>query len=333
MGKPAPPSALPLRFASTSVSPHQSLSSTVGDGLGDGDPLLPNSDPFSPGPPSPDGMPSDSGNDRPGSPPLGVDDNSPAPDARVPPPIINVSHLTVRAGKKVIVNDVSLDILDRQVTAIIGPSGCGKTTFIRTLNRMSEVSPGLTVTGSVKYRGQEVYARAVNPVLLRQRIGMVFQRPTVFPMSIYENVAFGLRLNREDEDTVERKVLESLRRAALLSELQDNLDRSALTLSGGQQQRLCIARALAVSPRVLLMDEPTASLDPSATQKVEDLLYELKQEYAVVIVTHNMQQAARVADRTAFLYQGRLVEYDRTKKLFENPREKLTESYVTGRFG
>ncbi len=248
-------------------------------------------------------------------------------------PLISVKDLWVWAGKKPILSGISLDFNDREVTALIGPSGCGKTTFIRTLNRMSDVSPGLRVKGLIQYKGQDIHSRSVNPVLLRQRVGMVFQRSTVFPMSIFDNVAFGLRLIRERRDVISERVTESLRRAGLYEELKDNLNRSALTLSGGQQQRLCIARALAVNPRVLLLDEPTSSLDPSATQKVEDLLFELKREYAVVIVTHNMQQAARVADRTAFLYQGKLVEFDETKRLFENPREKLTESYVTGRFG
>ncbi len=269
----------------------------------------------------------------PPSPSLGAGSSPWASPATRPPSVITVRELWVWAGKKAILSDIDLDFAEREVTAIIGPSGCGKTTLIRTLNRMTEVSPGLKVRGSIQYKGQDIYARAVNPVLLRQRVGMVFQRPTVFPLSVFENVAFGLRLNRESRDVVETKVVDSLKRAGLYEELKDNLHRSALTLSGGQQQRLCIARALAVNPRVLLLDEPTSSLDPSATQKVEDLLFELKREYAVIIVTHNMQQAARVADRTAFLYQGKLIEVDETKRLFENPREKLTESYVTGRFG
>ncbi len=249
------------------------------------------------------------------------------------PPVVATEHLVVRSRERVILNDVSLAFPDRDVTAIIGPSGCGKTTFIRTLNRMTEVGSGLMVRGRVLYRGQDIYAKTVNPVIVRQRIGMVFQRPVVFPMSIFENVAFGLRINRVDEATVERTVEDSLRRAGLWTEIGDDLDRPALTLSGGQQQRLCIARALAVEPRVLLMDEPTASLDPVAAQKVESLLFELRQNYAVIIVTHNLQQAARVATRTAFLYEGRMIEYDETKRLFESPREKLTENYVTGRFG
>ncbi len=222
---------------------------------------------------------------------------------------------------------------DREVTAIIGPSGCGKTTFIRTLNRMVEMSSGLRIEGSVRYREQEIYGARIDPVQVRRRIGMVFQRPVVFPQSIYENVAFGLRLDRAPPEEVDAAVVRSLQRAALWEEVRGILKRPAFELSGGQQQRLCIARALAVDPRVLLMDEPTASLDPAGTQRIEDLLFELKREYAVVIVTHNMQQAARVADRTAFFFGGRLVEVDDTKRLFEAPRDPLTEQYITGRFG
>ncbi len=255
-------------------------------------------------------------------------------EAPVPHPVLlAVRHLFVRAPKRVLLDDISLELNDREVTAIIGPSGCGKTTFIRTLNRMVEVSPGLRVEGSVRYKGQEIYGAGIDPVQVRRRIGMVFQRPIVFPMSIYENVAFGLRLEGTDEDEVEATVERSLKRAGLWREVGDSLEAPALQLSGGQQQRLCIARALATGPRVLLMDEPTASLDPVGTQKIEDLLFELKHEYSVVIVTHNMQQAARVADRTAFFYGGKLVEVDETARLFETPRERLTEQYITGRFG
>ena len=248
-------------------------------------------------------------------------------------PVLSVEHLSVHAPTRPILTDISLEFPDRDVTGIIGPSGCGKTTFIRTLNRMIDTSPGLRVEGRVRYRGQDIYDRAVNPVLVRQRIGMVFQRPTVFPMSIYENVAFGLRLLRTDEETVEAVVRRSLTRAGLWDEIGGNLDQPALELSGGQQQRLCIARALAIEPRVLLFDEPTSSLDPIAAQKVEELFVELKQDYAVIIVTHNLQQAARVASRTAFLYQGRLIEFGPTEDLFERPKERLTQEYITGRFG
>lgn len=247
--------------------------------------------------------------------------------------MLSVSHLTVRAPSREILSDITIDFTDKDVTGIIGPSGCGKTTFIRTLNRMIETSPGLKVSGAVLYRGQNIYDRAVNPVLVRQRIGMVFQRPTVFPMSIYENVAFGLRLLRTEEATVEEVVHRSLTRAGLWDEIGGDVDQSALELSGGQQQRLCIARALAIEPKVLLFDEPTSSLDPIAAQRVEELFSELKKDYAVIIVTHNLQQASRVASRTAFLYQGRLVEYGITEELFERPKERLTQEYVTGRFG
>lgn len=249
------------------------------------------------------------------------------------PPVLKVEHLTVRAPNRVILSDISLDFADKEVTGIIGPSGCGKTTLIRTLNRMTETSRNLTVEGSVRYRGQDIYSPAVNPVLVRQRIGMVFQRPAVFPLSIYENVAFGLRLLRTDEDTVERTVVRSLRRAALWDELDGDLRRPGLELSGGQQQRLCIARAIAIEPQVLLLDEPTSALDPIAAQKVEELLGELKTDFAVIIVTHNLQQAARVAGRTAFLYQGRLIEEGPTEEFFERPKERLSQEYITGRFG
>jgi phosphate transport system ATP-binding protein len=247
--------------------------------------------------------------------------------------VLSVEHLSVRAPDKTILDDINLDFPDKQVTGIIGPSGCGKTTFIRTLNRMIDTSPGLAVEGTVRYRGQDIYGPKVNPVLVRQRIGMVFQRPTVFPMSIYENVAFGLRLLRTEEAEVKEIVARSLTRSGLWSEINQDPHRPALDLSGGQQQRLCIARALAIEPRVLLFDEPTSSLDPIAAQKVEELFLELRSDYAVIIVTHNLQQAARVANQTAFLYQGRLVEFGPTEDLFERPKERLTQEYITGRFG
>ncbi len=228
---------------------------------------------------------------------------------------------------------MTLDAPDRTLMAVIGPSGCGKTTFLRSLNRMVELSHGLRVEGSVTYLGQDIYDSRVDPVLVRRRIGMVFQRPTVFPMSIYENVAFGLRLDRAPEAEVETSVVNALKRAGLWDEVKDDIDRSALALSGGQQQRLCIARALAVSPKVLLLDEPTSSLDPAATQKIEGTLQELREEMTIVLVTHNVAQAGRVADRTAYFYQGRLIEVGPTADLFENPKDPLTEEYLTGRFG
>jgi phosphate transport system ATP-binding protein len=247
--------------------------------------------------------------------------------------VMEARHVTVRSPTRNILTDVSLDIPDKQVTAIIGPSGCGKTTFVRTLNRMIETTPQLKVEGAILYRGQNIYDRSVNPVIVRQRIGMVFQRPVVFPMSIYENVAFGLRLNREDEDTVERTVRHSIERAALSKEFADDLDQPALNLSGGQQQRVCIARALAVNPSVLLLDEPTSSLDPMATRTIEATLRGLASQIAVVLVTHNIAQAARVSQETAFMYEGRLVEAGPTQALFERPKDPLTDEYLTGRIG
>lgn len=247
--------------------------------------------------------------------------------------ILDVEHLYVRAGAKVILSDVTVAIPRGRVVAVIGPSGCGKTTFLRTLNRMTELSPGLRVTGTIRYQGRNIYDPKVNPVLVRRRIGMVFQRPAVFPTSIYENVAFALRLEGADEDEVERTVQTSLRRAGLWDEVRDNLDRAALSLSGGQQQRLCIARALAAHARVLLMDEPTSSLDPMATQKIESMLRDLQGDLTVVIVTHNIAQAARASDYTAYFYQGKLIEVGRTAELFEAPKQALTEEYITGRFG
>ena len=249
------------------------------------------------------------------------------------PSVITTEHLHVFARDKPILRDITLAIPVGKVTAVIGPSGCGKTTFIRTLNRMVELTPGLRVQGSVRYLGRDIYAPDVAPVMVRRRIGMVFQRPTVFPMSIYENVAFGLRLEGADTEETDRTVVASLRRAGLWDEVKDDLQRPALSLSGGQQQRLCIARALAVNPRVLLLDEATASLDPIATQKIEEMVRELKGEVSIVIVTHNIAQAARASDVTVYLHQGRLIEMGPTAQMFEAPREKLTEEYITGRFG
>ena len=229
---------------------------------------------------------------------------------------------------------ISLAIPENSVTALIGPSGCGKSTFLRCLNRMNDIIPDTTVEGSVLLDGKDIYERDVDVVDLRRRVGMVFQKSNPFPKSIFENVAYGLRINR----TVRRselagRVEKSLRGAALWDEVKDRLDSPALGLSGGQQQRLCIARALAIEPEVILMDEPASALDPIATQKVEELIYHLKSQYTIVLVTHSMQQAARVSDRTAFFMLGRLVEYDRTDKIFTNPGEKITEDYITGRFG
>jgi phosphate transport system ATP-binding protein len=248
---------------------------------------------------------------------------------------ITTRRLTVRFGQTEAVRAVDLEIPARSVTAIIGPSGCGKTTFLRALNRMHDFVPGASVTGSVLLGDQDIYGNGITPVELRTRVGMVFQKPNPFPtMSIRDNITFapkrhGLARGSALDDLVERV----LRRAALWDEVRDRLSHSATSLSGGQQQRLCIARALAVQPEALLMDEPASALDPTATQKIEDLIYELKEHYTIAIVTHNMQQAARVSDRTAFFYMGHLVEVGQTKTLFTNPREEQTEAYITGRFG
>ena len=261
----------------------------------------------------------------------------PASGTDAVPTRVLVERLTASFGTAAAVRDVSLRFLDEHVTAIIGPSGCGKSTLLRCLNRMHETIPGARVEGRVLLDGQDIYARGINPVALRKHIGMVFQRPTPFPtMSIRDNVAAGLKVRaggmpprREVDEIVER----ALRRSALWDEVGGRLRDSALGLSGGQQQRLCIARALATDPDVLLLDEPTASLDPISTQKVEELVYELRSEICVIIVTHNMQQAARVSDRTAFMLGGQLVEVDDTRRIFTNPSDERTEAYITGRFG
>ena len=247
---------------------------------------------------------------------------------------IEVRDFNFYYGESKVLHDIALDVPEKQVTAFIGPSGCGKSTFLRSINRMNDIIPGARVEGLIAIGGQNLYAPSVDVVSLRRRVGMVFQKSNPFPKSIYENVAYGLRIagigdRRVLDETVER----SLQRAALWDEVKDRLGASALALSGGQQQRLCIARALAVDPEVLLMDEPASALDPIATQKIEELVYELKDNYTIVIVTHNMQQAARVSDRTAFFMLGKLVEYDETRTIFMNPKQKLTEDYITGRFG
>jgi phosphate transport system ATP-binding protein len=230
--------------------------------------------------------------------------------------------------------DINLDIQKNRVTALIGPSGCGKSTFLRSLNRMNDIIPGTRVEGLVSLDSQDIYDRNVDVVDLRRRIGMVFQKSNPFPKSLFENVAYGLRINGErDRGKIAHQVEASLKNAALWNEVKDRLETSAMELSGGQQQRLCIARALAVQPEVILMDEPASALDPIATQKIEELIFQLKNEYTIVIVTHNMQQAARVSDFTAFFYLGELIEFDVTDKIFTNPSQKKTEDYVTGRFG
>jgi len=255
--------------------------------------------------------------------------------AALTPVKITAEQLSFYYGRKRALEDVSLNIHANRVTAFIGPSGCGKSTFLRTLNRMNDIILGTRVEGSVTLDGLDIYGPSTDVVELRRRVGMVFQKSNPFPKSIFENVAYGLRVNgmvgsrTELQDRVER----SLRAAALWEEISDRLHEPALALSGGQQQRLCIARALAVEPDVLLMDEPASALDPIATQRIEELIHELKRTYTIVIVTHNMQQAARVSDTTAFFWLGRLIECDRTDKIFTAPGEKLTEDYVTGRFG
>jgi phosphate transport system ATP-binding protein len=248
-------------------------------------------------------------------------------------------HLVARGfglhyGSHEALRDITLDIPEHRVTAIIGPSGCGKSTLLRSFNRMNDLIPGVRTSGTLRVGALDVNAPGTDVVSLRRRVGMVFQRPNPFPQSVYDNVAFGLRLlGLRKRSELSERVEAGLRRAALWEEVKDRLDRSALQLSGGQQQRLCIARCLAVEPEVLLMDEPASALDPTSTARVEELVLELKGRYTIVVVTHNMQQAARISDRTAFLMQGRLVEDDDTRRMFTSPREKLTEDYITGRFG
>jgi phosphate transport system ATP-binding protein len=248
--------------------------------------------------------------------------------------ILQADKLNLWYGQNHALHDVDISIPEHEITALIGPSGCGKSTFLRTLNRMNDLNPSVKITGEVRYRGENMYDSTVDPTWLRKRVGMVFQKANPFPMSIYDNVAYGprthgIRARTKLDEIVER----SLRSAAIWDEVKDRLKKSALGLSGGQQQRLCIARALAVEPEVLLMDESTSALDPVSTSKIEDLASELKNKYTVVMVTHNMQQAARVSDHTAFFLLGELVEFGRTEQLFSNPADPRTEDYITGRFG
>jgi phosphate transport system ATP-binding protein len=248
---------------------------------------------------------------------------------------IAVAGLKFFYGRAQALQDISLEIPERMVMAFIGPSGCGKTTFLRTLNRMNDVIPGTRVEGKVSMDGQDIYAPGADVVELRRKVGMVFQKSNPFPKSIFDNVAYGLKINRLTSNRVELegRVEQALQDAALWSEVKDRLNSSALGLSGGQQQRLCIARALAICPDVILMDEPASALDPIATSKIEELIVDLKKQYTIVIVTHNMQQAARVSDLTAFFLLGKLIEVNTTEKMFTAPNEKLTEDYITGRFG
>ena len=259
--------------------------------------------------------------------------SAPAQNA-TPATKLTVRELCVYYGEKKGVGPVSMDVAEKHVTAFIGPSGCGKSTFLRALNRMNELIPTCRMTGEVKLDGETIYGPGVDPVTVRRRIGMVFQRSNPFPKSIVENVAYGLRIGGlKDEREIAMRVERALQQAALWDEVKDRLEDNALGLSGGQQQRLCIARALAVEPEVLLMDEPASALDPIATAHIEELINEISSEYTVAIVTHNMQQAARVADFTAFFYMGELVEFDRTDVLFTKPSNPRTEDYITGRFG
>ena len=247
---------------------------------------------------------------------------------------IELKDVNLSYGSNHVLHDINMDIGERMVTAFIGPSGCGKSTLLRCLNRMNDLIDDTSVTGSIKVTGQDIYAPTTDVINVRRRIGMVFQKSNPFPKSIYENVVYGLRIaGIKDKPTLDAACERSLQGAALWDEVKDRLQESGLSLSGGQQQRLCIARAIAVEPEIVLMDEPCSALDPIATLKIEELIYTLKDHYTIVIVTHNLQQAARVSDRTAFFWLGRLVEYERTPQMFTNPREKLTEDYITGRFG
>ena len=257
------------------------------------------------------------------------------PEAAASEAKISVRDLNFFYGRAPALYDISLNVPERVVMAFIGPSGCGKSTFLRTLNRMNDTIPGTRVEGSVTIDGRDIYAPGTDVVELRRKVGMVFQKSNPFPKSIFDNVAYGVRINRmaSSKTDMNERVEKALADAALWPEVKDRLKSSALGLSGGQQQRLCIARALAVRPEVILMDEPASALDPIATQKIEELIFELKKEYTIVIVTHNMQQAARVSDFTAFFWLGKLIEIHDTERIFTNPEQKLTEDYITGRFG
>lgn len=247
---------------------------------------------------------------------------------------IEVRNLNVFYDDFQAIKDISMNISEKSITAFIGPSGCGKSTLLRMFNRMNDFIDGFRREGTIRIDGKNIYDSSVNVEELRKQVGMVFQKPNPFPKTIFENVAYGLKIQGiTDKEYIEEQVVESLKQATLYEELNGNLKKQALTLSGGQQQRLCIARALAVKPTVLLMDEPTSALDPISTSKIEELIHKLKRHYTIVIVTHNMQQAGRVSDKTAFLYMGKLIEYGSTNKIFTNPDEERTENYITGRFG
>ena len=248
--------------------------------------------------------------------------------------ILSVKDLCLWYGSHQALKDINIEIPEKSITALIGPSGCGKSTFLKTLDRMNDLIPGVKITGSVCYKGEDIFAPSVDVSELRRQVGMVFQKPNPFPMSIYDNIAYGPRTHgMKNKAKLDEIVEKSLRGAAIWDEVKDRLKKNALGLSGGQQQRLCIARALAVEPEVLLMDEPTSALDPISTSRIEELAMELREQYTIVIVTHNMQQAVRISDTTAFFLLGELVEYDATEKMFSAPRDKRTEDYITGRFG
>jgi phosphate transport system ATP-binding protein len=249
-------------------------------------------------------------------------------------PTFIIRELSAAYGNKEVLKKINIDILPNSVTAIIGPSGCGKSTFIRSLNRINDLILNFRITGKILYQGQDIYANGIDVDDLRRRIGMVFQKPNPFPKSIYENIAYGLKIYGINErERLDEAVETGLKKAALWEEVKDNLKQNALTLSGGQQQRLCIARALAVEPEVILLDEPCSAIDPISTAKIEELIYQLKKNYTIIIVTHNLQQAARVSDYTGFFLLGELVEFDKTEYIFKTPEDKRTEDYITGRFG
>ncbi|MGM0237791.1 phosphate ABC transporter ATP-binding protein PstB [Enterococcus sp. AZ103] len=248
--------------------------------------------------------------------------------------IITSKDLHLYYGEKEALKGIDLSFNKNEITAMIGPSGCGKSTYLRCLNRMNDLIPGVTITGSVDYKNRDIYSPKTDTVELRKEIGMVFQQPNPFPFSIYENVIYGLKLKGEkDKQVLDQKVEESLRAASVWEDVKDKLHESALSLSGGQQQRVCIARVLAVNPEIILLDEPTSALDPVSTGKIENMLLELKENYTIIIVTHNMSQASRISDKTAFFLQGELIEFDKTKKIFLDPAKQETEDYISGKFG
>ena len=248
--------------------------------------------------------------------------------------IISTEDVHLYYVKKEALHGISMNFHENEITALIGPSGCGKSTYLRCINRMNDLLEDVTITGSFTFENQDIYAPNVDVVDLRKKVGMVFQQPNPFPFSVYDNVAYGLRLGkRQPKDFIDQRVEESLKQAAVWDEVKDDLHKSALAFSGGQQQRICIARVLAVHPKVILMDEPTSALDPISSSKIEDTLLKLKNDYSIIIVTHNMQQASRISDRTALLLNGDLIEYDRTEEMFLRPKEKITDDYLNGRFG